>query len=88
MADNISKLPFHKLLEPKYVRRVLEEADGYQPHLVAPEMGYRRLLEESIKLFVGPCVTAVEEAFLVLKSLVEQVVGVCTGINHTNDVVV
>lgn len=72
MVDNMAKLPFHRLLEPKYVRRVLEEADGYQPHLVAPEMGYRRLLEESIKLFHGPVTTAVEEVFMVLRSLVEQ----------------
>jgi hypothetical protein len=33
------------------VDRVISEADGYQPHLVAPEMGYRRLLQECLILF-------------------------------------
>lgn len=30
---------------------MISEADGYQPHLVAPEMGYRRLLQECLVLF-------------------------------------
>ncbi len=30
---------------------MISEADGYQPHLVAPEMGYRRLLQECLILF-------------------------------------
>lgn len=31
--------------------RVISEADGYQPHLVAPEMGYRRLLQSCLTKF-------------------------------------
>jgi hypothetical protein len=30
---------------PKNVKTVIDAADGYQPHLVAPEMGIRRLIE-------------------------------------------
>ena len=30
------------------MKRIVEEADGYQPHLIAPEMGYRRLLQECL----------------------------------------
>ena len=45
LTDNIRKLNFEKILEPANVRRIVEEADGYQPHLIAPEMGYRRLLQ-------------------------------------------
>lgn len=50
LTDNISKLNFTKMLDPKNVRRVIDEADGYQPHLVAPEMGYRRLVQECLTL--------------------------------------
>ena len=44
LADNIRKLEFATLLQPANVRKIVEEADGYQPHLIAPELGYRRLL--------------------------------------------
>ncbi len=47
LTDNIRKLDFDKILDPANVRRIVEEADGYQPHLIAPEMGYRRLLQVS-----------------------------------------
>ena len=48
LTDNIRKLDFDKILDPANVRRIVEEADGYQPHLIAPEMGYRRLLQVSL----------------------------------------
>ena len=55
LTDNIEKLNFKQLLSPVNVKRIVEEADGYQPHLIAPEMGYRRLLMECLILFkAGP----------------------------------
>ncbi len=45
LTENIRQLEFRKILEPQNVKRIVEEADGYQPHLIAPEMGYRRLLQ-------------------------------------------
>ena len=51
LTVSIRALNFSKLLESENVKRVVEEADGYQPHLVAPEMGYRRLLQECLILF-------------------------------------
>lgn len=44
-----------------YVKRVIEEADGIQPHLVAPEAGYRRLLEEALGYLKDPTEKSVEE---------------------------
>jgi hypothetical protein len=43
------------------VKRVIEEADGIQPHLVAPEAGYRRLLEEALGYLKDPTEKSVEE---------------------------
>ena len=54
LTASIRALNFTKLLESENVKRVVEEADGYQPHLVAPEMGYRRLLQECLVLFKVP----------------------------------
>ena len=51
LTDNIEKLNFRNMLSPVNVKRIVEEADGYQPHLIAPEMGYRRLLTECLVLF-------------------------------------
>ena len=53
--------PFKKILEVPYVKRVIEEADGIQPHLVAPEAGYRRLLEEALGYLKDPTEKSVEE---------------------------
>ena len=64
LTNNIRALDFHKILDPQNVRRIVEEADGYQPHLIAPEMGYRRLLQECLVLFKGPAEIAVDEVSL------------------------
>ena len=45
---SLPALQFNKILDPANVKRIVEEADGYQPHLIAPEMGYRRLLQECL----------------------------------------
>lgn len=71
LTENIMKLNFNKILDPKNVKRVIDEADGYQPHLVAPEMGYRRLLEEALVLLKGPADIAVDDVHIVLKNIVE-----------------
>ena len=70
LGDNIGRLGFSKILEPANVRRVVEEADGYQPHLIAPEMGYRRLLQECLALFAKPADTAVDETHAILRQIV------------------
>ncbi|KAK9812407.1 hypothetical protein WJX73_008699 [Symbiochloris irregularis] len=70
LTDNIRALDFHKILDPSNVRRIVEEADGYQPHLIAPEMGYRRLLQECLILFKGPAEIAVDEVHAILRKIV------------------
>lgn len=72
LTDNIRALDFHKILDPTNVRRIVEEADGYQPHLIAPEMGYRRLLQECLILFKGPAEVAVDEVHAILRKIVAR----------------
>lgn len=50
----LRKLPFDRHLSLQNVKKVVSEADGYQPHLIAPEQGYRRLIEGSLSYFRGP----------------------------------
>lgn len=75
LPDSIEKQPFRKMLEPNYVKRVIEEADGIQPHLVAPEAGYRRLLEEALGHLREPCEKSVEEVYVLLRRMVDNVAG-------------
>lgn len=73
LPDAIEKQPFRKILEPNYVRRVIEEADGIQPHLVAPEAGYRRLLEEALGYLKEPSEKSVEEVYVLLRRMVDNI---------------
>lgn len=60
----LKKLPFDRHLSSKNVQRVVSEADGYQPHLIAPEQGYRRLIDGSIGYFKGPAEASVDAVIL------------------------
>ncbi|KAK3027492.1 hypothetical protein RJ639_040293 [Escallonia herrerae] len=54
------KLPLDRHLSLNNVRKVVSEADGYQPHLIAPEQGYRRLIDGSLGFFKGPAEASVD----------------------------
>ncbi|XP_052184562.1 phragmoplastin DRP1C-like [Diospyros lotus] len=66
------KLPLDRHLSLNNVRKVISEADGYQPHLVAPEQGYRRLIDGSLSYFKGPAEACVDAVHFVLKELVRK----------------
>ncbi|KAF7808603.1 dynamin-related protein 1C [Senna tora] len=68
----LKKLPFDRHLTLNNVQRVVTEADGYQPHLIAPEQGYRRLIEGSIGYFKGPAEASVDAVHFILKELVRK----------------
>ncbi|OIV94146.1 hypothetical protein TanjilG_31571 [Lupinus angustifolius] len=68
----LKKLPFDRHLALKNVQKVVMEADGYQPHLIAPEQGYRRLIDGSITYFKGPAEASVDAVHFVLKELVRK----------------
>ncbi|CAK8570429.1 unnamed protein product [Lathyrus sativus] len=71
----LKKLPFDRHLSLKNVQRVVTEADGYQPHLIAPEQGYRRLIEGCLGYFKGPADASVDAVHLVLKELVRKAIA-------------
>ncbi|EPS71899.1 hypothetical protein M569_02855 [Genlisea aurea] len=73
----LRKLPFDRHLSVQNVRKIVSEADGYQPHLIAPEQGYRRLIEGSLNYFRGPAEASVDAVHFVLKELVRKSIGEC-----------
>lgn len=56
----LKRLQFDKQLSMENIRKLITEADGYQPHLIAPEQGYRRLIESSVISIRGPAEAAVD----------------------------
>jgi len=71
----LKKLPFDRHLSLPNVRKVVSEADGYQPHLIAPEQGYRRLIDGALNYFKGPAEASVDAVHFVLKELVRKSIG-------------
>ncbi|PSS11660.1 Dynamin-related protein like [Actinidia chinensis var. chinensis] len=76
----IKRLQFDKHLSMDNVRKLITEADGYQPHLIAPEQGYRRLIESTLATIKGPgeaAVDAVSTQLLVITQIFDAL-GECT----------
>ncbi|KAK9121949.1 hypothetical protein Syun_019566 [Stephania yunnanensis] len=71
----LKRLQFDKHLSMENVRKLISEADGYQPHLIAPEQGYRRLIESTIVSIKGPAEAAVDAVHSILKELVHKAIS-------------
>ncbi|XP_074558210.1 dynamin-related protein 5A-like isoform X3 [Curcuma longa] len=71
----LKRLQFDKHLSMENVRKIITEADGYQPHLIAPEQGYRRLIESSLISIRGPAESAVDAVHSILKDLVHKAIS-------------
>ncbi|KAL0398002.1 UNVERIFIED_CONTAM: Dynamin-related protein 5A [Sesamum calycinum] len=72
IATDAGRLQFDKHLAMENVRKLITEADGYQPHLIAPEQGYRRLIETALITIKGPAEAAVDAVHAILKELVHK----------------
>ncbi|XP_061361054.1 dynamin-related protein 5A isoform X3 [Gastrolobium bilobum] len=71
----LKRLQFDKQLSMENIRKLITEADGYQPHLIAPEQGYRRLIESSLTTIRGPAEASVDAVHSLLKDLVQKAVS-------------
>ncbi|XP_061374138.1 dynamin-related protein 5A-like isoform X3 [Gastrolobium bilobum] len=71
----LKRLQFDKQLSMENIRKLITEADGYQPHLIAPEQGYRRLIESSLTTIRGPAEAAVDAVHSLLKDLVHKAIN-------------
>ncbi|KAL6175930.1 hypothetical protein ACLB2K_052568 [Fragaria x ananassa] len=69
---DLRRLPFDRHLSFQNVRKAVSQADGYQPHLIAPEQGYRRLIESSLNFFRAPAQSSVDEVHFLLKEIVRM----------------
>ncbi|CAH9105091.1 unnamed protein product [Cuscuta epithymum] len=72
LPSAMKKLPLDRHLSLNNVKKVISEADGYQPHLIAPEQGYMRLIDGSLGYFKGPAEASVDAVHIILKELVRK----------------
>lgn len=66
----LKRLQFDKQLSMENIRKLITEADGYQPHLIAPEQGYRRLIESSLTTIRGPAEAAVDAVYMNYRNII------------------
>ncbi|KAL4383884.1 hypothetical protein GQ457_15G019840 [Hibiscus cannabinus] len=71
----LKRLQFDKHLSIENIRKLITEADGYQPHLIAPEQGYRRLIEYCLVSIRGPAEAAVDGVHAILKGIVQKAIS-------------
>ncbi|GAV86634.1 LOW QUALITY PROTEIN: Dynamin_M domain-containing protein/GED domain-containing protein, partial [Cephalotus follicularis] len=74
LPSALKRLQFDRQLAMENIRKLITEADGYQPHLITPEQGYRRLIESTLVTIRGPAEAAVDAVHGLLKELVHKAV--------------
>uniref|UniRef100_I1NQP0 Dynamin-type G domain-containing protein n=1 Tax=Oryza glaberrima TaxID=4538 RepID=I1NQP0_ORYGL len=78
----LKRLQFDKNLSMENVRKFITQADGYQPHLIAPEQGYRHLIESCLVSIRGPAEAAVDAVHAILKELVRKAISETDELNQ------
>ncbi|XP_050144747.1 phragmoplastin DRP1B-like [Malus sylvestris] len=78
----LKRLQFDRYLSMDNIRKLITEADGYQPHLIAPEQGYRRLIESSLICIRGPAEMAVDAVHGILKDLAQKSINETTELKQ------
>ena len=68
-------MPFDRFLHVREVSKAIQASDGYQPHIIAPEMGYRRLIQDALKLLASPADNIVQEIHSILVQYMEKTIA-------------
>ncbi|KAL0560798.1 hypothetical protein IC582_001211 [Cucumis melo] len=71
----LKRLQFDRQLSMENVKKLITEANGYQPHLIAPEQEYLRLIESTLVTIRGPTEACVDAVHAILKDLVYKAMG-------------
>ncbi|KAG6467936.1 dynamin-2A-like [Zingiber officinale] len=68
--NRIKQLPLDRHFDINNVKRIVLEADGYQPYLISPEKGLRSLIKGVLELAKEPSRLCVDEVHRVLLDIV------------------
>ncbi|EFN56232.1 hypothetical protein CHLNCDRAFT_57648 [Chlorella variabilis] len=72
LPESLHKIPIEKRFTKAYVREICRQADGFQPHLVSPERGIKRLVQEAMMQTSPHVHRFVDEIHLVLMDTVRE----------------
>ncbi|KAG0472149.1 hypothetical protein HPP92_016695 [Vanilla planifolia] len=80
--NRIKQLPLDKHFDINNVKRVVLEADGYQPYLISPEKGLRSLIREFLNLLKNLLNLCVDEVHRVLIDIVSAAANATPGLGR------
>ncbi|RDX85352.1 Dynamin-2B [Mucuna pruriens] len=80
--NRIKQLPIDKHFDINNVKKIVLEADGYQPYLISPEKGLRSLIKGVLELAKEPSRMCVDEVHRVLVDLVSAAANATPGLGR------
>ncbi|KAH7575990.1 hypothetical protein JRO89_XS02G0269500 [Xanthoceras sorbifolium] len=80
--NRIKQLPLDKHFDINNVKRIVLEADGYQPYLISPEKGLRSLIKGVLELAKEPSRLCVDEVHRVLVDIVSAAANATPGLGR------
>ncbi|KAL2339332.1 hypothetical protein Fmac_013778 [Flemingia macrophylla] len=80
--NRIKQLPIDRHFDINNVKRIVLEADGYQPYLISPEKGLRSLIKGVLELAKEPSRMCVDEVHRVLVDLVSASANATPGLGR------
>ncbi|KAK4490018.1 hypothetical protein RD792_000672 [Penstemon davidsonii] len=78
----IKELPLDRHFDLNNVKRIVLEADGYQPYLISPEKGLRSLIKGVLELAKEPSRLCVDEVHRVLVEIVSASANATPGLGR------
>ncbi|KAK4433600.1 Dynamin-2A [Sesamum alatum] len=80
--NRIKQLPLDRHFDLNNVKRIVLEADGYQPYLISPEKGLRSLIKGVLELAKEPSRLCVDEVHRVLVDIVSAAANATSGLGR------
>ncbi|GMP63214.1 hypothetical protein CsSME_00024994 [Camellia sinensis var. sinensis] len=80
--NRIKQLPLDRHFDLNNVKRIVLEADGYQPYLISPEKGLRSLIKGVLELAKEPARLCVDEVHRVLVDIVSAAANGTPGLGR------
>ncbi|KAL3638657.1 Dynamin-2A [Castilleja foliolosa] len=80
--NRIKQLPLDRHFDINNVKRIVLEADGYQPYLISPEKGLRSLIKGVLELAKEPSRLCVDEVHRVLVDIVSASANATPGLGR------
>ncbi|KAK9110899.1 hypothetical protein Scep_018418 [Stephania cephalantha] len=80
--NRIKQLPLDRHFDITNVKRIVLEADGYQPYLISPEKGLRSLIKGVLELAKEPSRLCVDEVHHVLVDIVSTAANSTPGLGR------